>query len=155
MNVSPHFTIDEVTRSQMAARHRPPIDNALPPQYLLRAKTAAINLLEPVRCEYGKPFTPSSWYRSPKLNKAVGGSAKSQHMSAYAIDFEVPGISNLEVVGFMVRNLDYDQIILEFYNGIDENSGWIHASYVSRQENRRNVLQYDGQVYLPFTNELY
>jgi zinc D-Ala-D-Ala carboxypeptidase len=122
VNLSPHFTLAEMTRSETASRKG--IRN-VPGQ----AETAALTLLcekvlEPVRLHYGKPVIVTSGYRSPRLNVAIGGSQSSQHCRGEAADFTVHGESNLDVCQWMMRNLNYDQLILEY-----PPSGWVHVSY--------------------------
>ena len=73
------------------------------------------------------------------MNKAVGGSDKSQHCHGQAADFESYSISNPDLAQWIVDNLEFDQLILEFYNGKDPNSGWIHCSY-NLMENRKKVM---------------
>ena len=120
--LSEHFTLEEMTVSGTALRLG--IDNSPGP----REKVALIRLcdevLEPVRRHFGRPVVISSGYRSPALNRAIGGSAISQHAKGEAADFIVPGVSNLEVARWMERNLNYDQLIYEFGE-----SGWLHVSY--------------------------
>ena len=73
-------------------------------------------------------FVSTSGYRSPALNKAVGGSKTSQHCNGQAADFESTRISNPNLAKWIEKNLRFDQLILEFYDGEDPNSGWIHCS---------------------------
>ena len=83
----------------------------------------------------------NSAYRGPKLNAAVGGSAKSQHCNGEAVDFEIDGMSNLDLAKWVADNLDFDQVILEFYNPKEgPNSGWVHASYASQGKQRKQIL---------------
>ncbi len=96
-----------------------------------------MNILQPVRNHFGKPYTPSSGYRSVELCLAIGSSEKSQHAKGEAADFEVPNVSNMEVAQWIVSNLDFDQLILEYYSG--GNTGWIHCSY-KESGNRKEVL---------------
>jgi zinc D-Ala-D-Ala carboxypeptidase len=82
----------------------------------------------------------SSGYRSPELCEAIGSSVKSQHARGEAADFEIGGVDNLELAAWIAANCDFDQLILEFYDGVDPNSGWIHCS--SKKENsRRQTLK--------------
>ena len=93
MRITPHFTLAEVEKSHTAIRMG--IDNTLP-RYLIPAATAlAENVLEKCRLHFGKPISPTSWYRCEDLNKIAGGSPGSQHMKAEAVDFEIAGVSNL------------------------------------------------------------
>ena len=99
---------------------------------------------------FGVPFTLNSGYRCLELNTAIGSSSNSQHCKGQAIDFEIPGVDNDKVARWVKENIDHDQLILEFYDGVDPNSGWIHVSYVSSEENRNQALVYHGKQYTPF-----
>jgi len=144
MRISKHFTRKEAERSQTARRRG--IDNTIPNELLENVVNVAENILEPVRVHYGVPFSPSSWYRSEGLCLAIGSKATSQHAKGQAVDFEVPGISNFEVAEFIIENLEFDQLILEYYDGINPNSGWLHVSYKDVL-NRGNILRFDGHRY--------
>jgi hypothetical protein len=140
MNLSKHFTLRELTRSQTADRLG--LDNTPGPEELTALKRLCFFVLEPVRKQFG-PFAPSSGYRSPTLNAAIGGAKNSSHMRGEAADFEVHGADNLELAAWIARKntlVDFDQLILEFYVPGEVNSGWVHCSYVSARENRRQVL---------------
>lgn len=104
-------------------------------------------LLQPIRDHYGKSVRVSSGYRSPKLNTLVGGSARSQHSKGQAADFEVSGNDNRAVAKWIYTNLQFDQLILEFYKSSQGiHSGWVHCSY-KVSGNRRQLLtaQKDGK----------
>jgi len=146
--VSAHFSLREMCRSQTAMRQN--IDNTPGPIEIECMVKLARAILEPVRMEFGKPFAPSSGYRSVDLNKAVGSKSTSQHCFGQAVDFEIGGIANDEVARWIKYNLDFDQLILEFYDGKDPNSGWIHVSYVSAEKNRQQSLVYYGKSYTSF-----
>jgi zinc D-Ala-D-Ala carboxypeptidase len=93
-------------------------------------------------------MTVSSGYRSAELCERIGSSSKSQHTRGEAADFEVFGLSNKDVSDWIVKNLDYDQCILEFWTPDEPNSGWIHCSY-SAAKNRRQYLKasrQDGKI---------
>jgi zinc D-Ala-D-Ala carboxypeptidase len=137
MRLSKHFTLAEFTKSQTATRLG--LKNQPGPEHIVRMEALCENVLEPVRITFGIPFSPSSGYRSPELCKAIGSKPTSQHARGEAVDFEVPGLSNRDVAEFIQDNLDFDQLILEFYEEGDPNSGWIHVSYVS-EGNRKEVL---------------
>jgi zinc D-Ala-D-Ala carboxypeptidase len=89
------------------------------------------NVFEPLRTHVGGPIKINSFYRGPELNKAIGGSAKSQHCHGQAIDIDdtYGNASNAEMYNWIKANLNYDQMIWEF--GTDENPNWVHVSYVS------------------------
>lgn len=144
MDLSPHFTFAEVEKSHYATRHG--IDNTLPTHYANNAINVAFKILEPCRAYFGRPINPSSWYRGEELNKAINGSKNSQHCIASAVDFEIAGISNMELAEYIKDNLEFDQLILEYYNGVNPNSGWIHCSY--SQGNRGDIRRTtNGKTY--------
>jgi len=109
----------------------------MPEDHLENAIALAENILQPVRDHFGV-VTISSGYRSSDLNAAIGGSNRSQHSKGQAADFEVPSVDNFVIAEWINDNLDFDQLILEFYDSSDPYSGWIHCSYSS--ENRNQVL---------------
>jgi len=138
--LSDHFSLAEMTKSQTAERRNLP--NNPDKDAIDAMKLLCINILEPVRNHFGKPFTPSSGCRSAELCVAIGSSVSSQHTKGEAADFEVPGVSNLDLATWIVGNLDFDQLILEFYKG--GNTGWVHCSF-KQDGNRRDVLTYQGK----------
>ena len=103
-------------------------------------------VLEPVRAKFDKAITITSGYRSPDLCEAIGSKATSQHTKGEAADFEIAGISNLQVALWIQNNTDFDQLILEFWKEGEPNSGWVHCSY-KEGSNRKQVLTYDGSSY--------
>jgi hypothetical protein len=86
-------------------------------------------VLQPVRNHFGKSVTVNSGYRSPEINAAVGGSKTSDHCKGQAADIEIDGLPNPELAQWIMDNLDYTQLILEFYTQGQPNSGWVHVSY--------------------------
>ncbi len=143
--ISPNFSLREVERSQTAQRRK--IDNNLPETLLPSVRAVAENILEPIRDHFSIAFSPNSWYRSRKLNKAIGGSRKSQHILGEAVDIEIPGKSNYGLAKWISKNLQYDQIILEFWNEANPNSGWVHVSHTINRKNRKRFLIYDGKKF--------
>ncbi|WP_370180233.1 D-Ala-D-Ala carboxypeptidase family metallohydrolase [Alteriqipengyuania sp.] len=144
-NLSAHFTLDEMTRSQSAQRKG--IRNEPGPDEVRALKLLCDKVLEPVREHFGEPVIVSSGYRSPRLNRAIGGSGSSQHCKGEAADFTVRGQSNLAVCRWMEANLNYDQLIYEF--GED---GWIHVSFSRhrmRNQELRAVRRHGRVHYLP------
>ena len=83
-----------------------------------------------MREHFGKPVAISSGYRSPELCEAIGSSAKSQHAKGEAADFEIPGVDNMQLAMWISKNTKFDQLILEYYEPGDPNSGWVHCSAV-------------------------
>tara|TARA_R110002074_G_scaffold253081_2_gene425053 strand:- start:3666 stop:4133 length:468 start_codon:yes stop_codon:yes gene_type:complete len=134
MNLSPHFTLAEACASNKA-REKGLDNRPTDPRIIERLRYTALTILEPVRAHFGnRPIIYNgflSWYRTPAVNVAAGGVPTSQHMSGEAVDIEIAGISNLDIAHFIRDKLEFDQLILEFYNGIDPSSGWVHASAVA------------------------
>lgn len=138
-HLTTHFTLEEVTASPTAKARG--ISNLPTPAHKAALVAVLNTVLEKVRVHYGKPVTINSGYRSPALNKAVGGSASSQHCNGEAIDFEVPGVANMDVADWVAENCKFDQIILEFYNPAEgPSSGWVHVSYKAGGGNRGQKL---------------
>ena len=124
MKISDHFSLWELTKSQTAERLD--IKNQPNDEAMSNLKDICQSILEPVRSHYGVPFSPSSAYRSEKLNAAVGGSKNSFHCLGLAVDIEVPGIRNPDLARWIQSNIVYDQLILECWTGA-EGSGWVHV----------------------------
>lgn len=122
MQLSPNFSLAELTRSQTALRKG--LSNVAPDWAVPKLKLVCEHILEPVRAHYGRPVRVLSGYRSPEVNVAVGGAATSQHCKAEAADFVVPGVSNLAVCQWIQRNIPFDQLIYEFGE-----AGWVHCSW--------------------------
>jgi hypothetical protein len=132
MNLSPHFTLDELVVTQ----HRG-IDNDPPLEIVANLKRTAL-LLEAVRMRLGVPVIVSSGYRCPELNKAVGGQPTSQHMTGQAADFIAPAFGNPVTVASALhecRDVLYDQLIIEF-------GRWVHISWSDNP--RRQALTIDA-----------
>lgn len=123
MNLSPHFTLAEMTRSATASRRG--LDNTPSPAVIAALKGLCENVLEPVRLHFGRPVIVTSGYRSPEVNRAARGARNSQHTRGQAADFTVPGVGNLDLCQWIMRNLNYDQLIYEFGE-----AGWVHCSWI-------------------------
>ena len=134
--LSKNFTLTEFTKSQTALRQG--IDNTPGEEHLASAKSLFGNVVQPVRDHFG-PTVINSGYRGPALNEAVGGQSKSQHCKGEAADIECPGTPNYDVAKWIEENLDFDQLILEFYTPGIPDSGWVHVSYKA-EGNRKSVL---------------
>jgi zinc D-Ala-D-Ala carboxypeptidase len=127
MNLSANFTLKELTKSDTATRLG--LDNTPDDEALENLKTLCEMVLQPVRDHFGKSVTVNSGYRSPESNAAVGGSKTSDHCKGQAADIEIDGLPNPELAQWIMDNLDYTQLILEFYTQGQPNSGWVHVSY--------------------------
>jgi len=139
MRISRNFTLEELTKSTTAARHG--IKNMPDAKQLESLKLLTEKVLQPLREKLGLPIRINSGFRSNKLNKLVGGSTKSQHSKGEAADMEVIGVDNKKLAEWIRENIEFDQLILEFYDAAanDPNSGWVHVSY-SDKKLREQVL---------------
>lgn len=142
MNLSPHFTLAELTHSQTAARLG--LDNDPPPDVLENLRRTALGL-EMVRALVGAPVVVSSGYRSPQVNRAVGGAKASQHLTGQAADITAPGFGTpAELVRAIVGSqIPYDQCILEF-PGPTGKGGWCHISFAEAPRREALVIDHDG-----------
>lgn len=138
MKLTEHFTLAEMTVSPTAKRLG--LSNQPTAEHIENMRYCCEKILEPVRAHFGKPVKINSSYRSPLVNKAVGGSKTSQHVNGQAIDFEIMGVDNKVVADWIGDNLEFDQVILEFYTAGDKNSGWVHASIKKGGGNRMQRL---------------
>jgi hypothetical protein len=136
VRLSKNFTLQEFTKSQIAERKG--IDNIPGEIHLERAKKLFENIVQKVRDNFGVTII-NSGYRSGDLNYAIGGSNTSQHCKGEAVDIECPGTPNYDVAKWIEDNLDFDQLILEFYTPGIPDSGWVHVSYKT-EDNRRSIL---------------
>lgn len=135
--ITKNYTLADVIRSQEAVRRG--IDNTPPVEFMGRIMRTAENIVEPLRAQFPR-LVVSSWYRSPELCVAIGSKPTSQHATGEAVDFEVPGVANIDLAYWCKDNLPFDQLILEFYKPSDPAAGWVHCSFVDWREPRRSVL---------------
>ena len=138
MKLSKNFSLAEMTKSQTATRKG--IKNEPSTEHVENLIHLAETVLQPVREHFGKPVAISSGYRSPELCEAIGSSAKSQHAKGEAADFEIPGVDNMQLAMWISKNTSFDQLILEYYEPGDPNSGWVHCSVV-KEGSRAQVLK--------------
>ena len=133
MNLSPHFTLDELTHTD----HRE-IDNT-PTQDEISNLQQLANFLEEVKTVLGgKPIMISSGFRCKALNDAVGSKDTSQHRTGFAADFRVPGMTPDEVVRAVVASgIGYDQIIREF-------DRWTHISVSDKPRKQALIIDKSG-----------
>ena len=136
VRLSKNFTLQEFTKSQVAERRG--IDNLPGEIHLERAKELFENIVQKVRDNFGVTII-NSGYRSGDLNYAIGGSNTSQHCRGQAVDIECPGTPNYDVAKWIEDNLEFDQLILEFYTSGIPDSGWVHVSY-DTEDNRKQSL---------------
>lgn len=131
------FDISIVTKSDTATRRAISEQFNPGPTVIANAKLLYDNVLTRIPEQYAYIIT--SWYRCPRLNKAIGGSVNSDHMSGRSIDIDsANNINNAEIFDFILKNCDFDQLIWEFGNDIDPD--WVHISFRS-SGNRKQVLR--------------
>ena len=119
MNLSPNFTLEELTYSETAQRKG--LDNT--PSEEIKANLVRLaRFLEEVRRVLGRPILINSAYRSIAVNESVGSKATSQHCLGCAADIRVPGLTPNDIIKLLLKtNIEYDQIIREF-------DSWVHIS---------------------------
>jgi hypothetical protein len=136
MKISKHLTLEELITSQTATRKG--IDNTPSVQVISNLKLVAEKVFEPLREGLGKPIKISSGYRSPALNKIIGGAKNSQHTTGEALDLQgIGGLKNSEIFNYIKNNLDYSQLIWEY--GTDKEPAWVHVSY-KKSGNQKQIL---------------
>ena len=138
MKLTENFSLLELTKSQTAERKG--IDNTPSTEHQENLKKLCENVLQPVRDHFEQVVSVSSGYRSPELCTAIGSKITSQHARGEAADFEIFGVSNKALADYIHDTLHYDQLILEYWNESDPNSGWVHCSF-SEGKNRKQYLK--------------
>lgn len=144
MNISEHFTLEEMTFSQTAARRG--IDNTPPPEHFRNLRRLCA-LLEDVRDVCATPVMVTSGYRCQELNDAVGGAKNSQHLTGCAADIKCAGLSVEETIQIIIEaDLSYDQLIMEY-------DSWVHISVPNDQQEkpRKQALIIDKMGTRSFT----
>ena len=144
MQLSGHFSLNELTKSQTATRKG--INNTPSPEQVDNLTALCIQVLEPTRRHFSKPMVITSGYRSADLCLAIGSNPNSQHAKGEAADFEMFGEDNKNLAKYIRSELIYDQLILEYWKENDPSSGWVHCSY-NKDNNRKQSLIYDGKDY--------
>lgn len=152
MNLTEHFTLEEMTSSATAKRLG--ILNSPSPQVIENLRALCINILEPLRKAWGAPIIVSSGYRSPKLNKVIGGAATSEHMAqgtGAAADIRTVSDSpeeNKKLLKLLLSlKLPFRQLINEYP---DKNGApnWIHVSYNPKHPKQKSMLTCKGGKYI-------
>lgn len=120
MKISEHFTLEELTRSEIAARLG--LDNTAPPLVVQNLTRLCATILEPIRTLLGSAIYVNSAYRSPDVNRAAGSTVRSQHLFGCAADFVVKGMTPRQICEAIIASgIEFDQLILEF-------DSWVHIS---------------------------
>jgi len=145
MQLSKNFSLDEMTKSQTAIRMG--MSNNPSEGEVENLRLLCERVLQPVRDHFNHVVSISSGYRSPALCQAIGSSMDSQHAKGMAADFEIYGTPNNEVFNWIKNNLMYDQMILEYWNKDEPNSGWVHVAYNPDQEEniKENLRAYKDE----------
>lgn len=150
-SVSKNISYEEATKSNTAIKYG--IDNTPSDIEYKAMQYVAENVFQKVRERFKVPIGITSFYRSAKLNKRIGGSSSSQHCKGEAIDMDsdVFGmITNKEIFDYIYKNLEYDQLIWEF--GTAKEPAWVHVSLKNDFTNRREALvaykesRWDGKL---------
>ncbi len=137
--ISKHISFTESVKSNTALRLN--LNNTPNDYQTSNMVGVAVNIFEPLREYVEGPIKINSMFRSEDLNRAIGGSSRSQHCEGRAIDLDdtFGHKTNAEMFHYIKDNLSFDQLIWEF--GDDKNPNWIHVSYVSKEENRGRCLK--------------
>ena len=148
MNLSPHFTFEELTRTSQTALHD---KNRQEAQAFLKPLTELAELLEVIRTHFGKPLKINSGFRGAAVNAGTPGSSKtSQHMKGEAADIAIPGVDDAEIHRWIVKDsgLKYGQCILERPPG----RSWVHVSICGTRDPKscQQALTFDGTRYKPY-----
>ena len=137
MKLTPNFSLSEMTKSDTALRLD--MDNTPNAVQVENLKALCEKVLQPVRDYFGKGVKVNSGFRHPQVNAAVGGSKTSDHCKGMAADIEIPGVANGDLAQWIVDNLEFRQVILEFYTPGVPDSGWVHVSF-NPEDNKKQVL---------------
>jgi hypothetical protein len=145
-----NFSLHELTKSETAARHDMP--NEPGSAEIANLVDLAAKVLQPIRDHFQKGVHINSGFRHPDVNAKVGGSRTSDHCKGMAADLEIPGVANAELANWVKDNLEFTQLILEFYTPGIPDSGWVHVSYDPKNLKKQvmTATKKDGKtVYLP------
>ena len=139
MQLSKNFSLAEMTKSQTAIRAG--LANNPSEGEVENLRLLCERVLQPIRDHFNHTVTISSGYRNAILSRKIGSSEKSQHCQGEAADFEIFGTPNNEVSDWIKENLMFDQLILEYWEPGQPNSGWVHVSYKKEiNSNRKEYL---------------
>jgi zinc D-Ala-D-Ala carboxypeptidase len=149
MKLTANFHLEELIKSQVAERKG--INNNPSPMQIENLKALAVNILQPIRSQFDKPLIISSGFRCAQLNIEIGSSVHSEHCAdnkSAAADFEISGVDNKELAEWIKSNLEWNQLILEFYREGEPSSGWVHCSYSTDLNKKQSLIAYrqDGKT---------
>ena len=137
MKLTANFSLEELTKSETALRLD--LDNTPNDEQLANLVALCECVLQPVRDHFGKGVKVNSGLRTLAVNRAIGSADHSDHVKGMAADIEIPGVANAELAQWIVDNLEFRQVILEFYTPGIPDSGWVHVSY-NPADNKKQVL---------------
>ena len=141
MKLSKNLSLAECTKSTTARRLG--INNTPDDEWVIEnLRAIAEHVFQPLREAFGCPIYVSSGYRGPELNRAIGGSKRSQHMEGRALDLDADvfgGCTNSEIFEWIRENVEFDQMVWEFGDSV--NPDWVHVSYVHDGVNRKRCLR--------------
>ena len=151
MKLSKNLSLAEVTKSNTAKRLG--INNVPDDEWVIEnLRQIAVNVFQPLRDAFGCPIYVSSGYRGLELNRAIGGSLRSQHREGRALDLDADvygKCTNSQIFEWIRENVEFDQMVWEF--GDTDNPDWVHVSYVHGGVNRGRCLKAcrddEGKVY--------
>lgn len=145
MKLSTNFSVAELSKSEAATRQG--LDNTPSMEVIDSLQALVDNVLQPLRDKFG-PIIVTSGYRSPAVNKAIGGSTTSDHCKGQAADIEVLNKDNKELAEYIRDNMKFTQLILEFYRKGVADSGWVHVSYDAKNLKNQvlTAVKVDGKT---------
>jgi uncharacterized protein YcbK (DUF882 family) len=150
MQLTNNFSLAEMIKSDTALRHD--MDNTPGEAEIENLKRLCEKVLQPVREHFKTGVKVNSGFRHPDVNAKVGGSKTSDHCKGQAADIEISGVPNADLAKWITENLDFTQVILEFYTQGVPDSGWVHVSYDPQNLKKQSLtaVKKDGKtVYLP------
>jgi len=137
MLLTEHFRLSEFTRSGVAIRLG--IDNKASAAVAENLRQLCIHVLEPLRRRFGV-LRITSGYRCKKLNRAVGGTARSRHLTGNAADLHISSVEvGDKMFDFALQNLDFDELLFE--HNKNRGTRWLHVSYMPNGRNRRRAVR--------------
>ncbi len=156
IQISPNYTLFDFVRSDTAERNRLTEQYNPSPEVVECLRQLAINIIEPVRQRIGQPITITSGYRSPALNRLIGGARNSDHSFGKAVDLQLRlpgGRTNNKLIfdTILQLNLPFRQLIWEFGNELEPD--WVHVAYDAKDNKKQilRALRNQGKtVYIPY-----
>lgn len=139
--LSKNFSLKELTKSNQAVRFS--ITNEPTEERINALKDLCENVLQPVRDKFGR-INVNSGYRCPELCTKIGSSKTSNHVFGYAADIEPDDadetfITNFECLTWIAENLEFKELIAEYFNVDDKDAGWVHVAY--QEGNNKKVIK--------------